>query len=427
MGAGTTTATLISFHSGTDSKKGIKNLVDIDVKGVSVLPIGGLDFDLILQSHIVQDFKKKTGKSLEDNNRALARILKESNRCKTILSANKVVNAGIESLLEDVDYKSQISREDFETMAKPLLEKVTHPIEDVLKSTGVKMEEVKSLVLFGGAVRMPAVQLELAQLVGEEKIARNIDGDEAAVFGAVLHAAKTSGQFRLGQVVRLKDLNSKGINISYPTSKKTQKSTLFTEKSVLGTTKTMTFKRDSDFDMTISYESADIALVRIEGVNEAFAKYNVTPKIIVSLTLDESGLFSVGSAKGQFEIQPKPKDKESLTDKVLGLFGSKSGEKEKEEEKQTDAQPETPNDESETTENTGKKEDNNESGKQPPKSDDKEDSKNKKKKEKEISTDKVVIETVKFNVIITPMTVLPMKEEEISTAYSRYPFPKLDY
>lgn len=72
-------------------------------------------------------------------------------------------------------------------------------------------------MLVGGGVRVPEVQKVLQTKVGDDKIARNIDGDEAAVLGAVLHGAAVSSQFKLGVKVIVKDLNIHPIQVSYKT------------------------------------------------------------------------------------------------------------------------------------------------------------------------------------------------------------------
>ena len=74
--------------------------------------------------------------------------------------------------------------------------------------------------MVGGGVRIPAIQALLHKQVGESKIARNVDGDEAAVLGAVLHSASISAQFKLGTITRIKDLNLIPIEVAYDTEPK---------------------------------------------------------------------------------------------------------------------------------------------------------------------------------------------------------------
>lgn len=187
--------------------------------------MGGKQVDFRIQGHLAQlaDEGVREGKNFKsnmaDNPRAMARLLKEANRCKTILSANQLVGSSIESLLEGYDFKTVVKRETLEELCKDLFEQTTKPIELVLANANMTMEDIKSLVLFGGGVRVPAVQKLLADFAGDSKIARNVDGDEAAVFGAVLHAAAVSAQFKLGQTTRIKDLNPRPIQVSYDTEK----------------------------------------------------------------------------------------------------------------------------------------------------------------------------------------------------------------
>ena len=159
--------------------------------------------------------KKGTTVDISKNDRAMARLLKESNRCKTILSANNLVASSVEGLLEGFDFKTSLSRQELQEMCSDLFSQAVDPIKAVLKIANITIDDIKSLVLFGGGVRIPAIQESLTDFAGYSKIARNVDGDEAAVTGAVLHAAAVSAQFKLGQTSRIRDLNPKPIQISY--------------------------------------------------------------------------------------------------------------------------------------------------------------------------------------------------------------------
>jgi hypoxia up-regulated 1 len=341
MGAGTTVATLASFHSGQDKKQNVKNLVDLEIKGHSVEDLGGQMIDLRLQKHLAQEFMDQHGKRLEgsifDNPKAMARLLKEANRCKTILSANQNVMASVENLMQGVDFKTTISRKTLEELNADLFEKVTTPIEQVLQKANITLDDVKSLVLFGGGVRVPGIQNRLKNYVGESKIARNVDGDEAAVFGAVLHAARVSASFRLGQTVRVKDLNPKPIQVLYETEKKGKFLTtvLFTPESHLGSRKLMTFKRVSDFDVQVAYrgeEVTPIVTVKVKGLSEAVEKYkekSVTePKVKIQIGLSDSGMLQFTDATATFEIPAEAKENkpDSIKDSVLNFFGGKKKE-----------------------------------------------------------------------------------------------------
>ncbi|KAJ3336011.1 Hypoxia up-regulated protein 1, partial [Kappamyces sp. JEL0680] len=215
MGAGTTVTTLVSFQS--DKKK---NAVELEIKGYATDPsLGGRQVDGRLQTHLAAEFssmhKGKLSGDITQDARAMARLLKEANRVKTILSANQQVTASIENLKDGFDFKLVVTRKTLETLCKDLFDRTTLTIESVLSSSNISIADIKSLVLFGGGVRVPAIQKALGSYVGTQKIARNVDGDEAAAFGAVLHAAAVSSQFKLGQTNIIKDLTSRPVTVSY--------------------------------------------------------------------------------------------------------------------------------------------------------------------------------------------------------------------
>jgi hypoxia up-regulated 1 len=95
MGAGSTIASLVEFHSGFD-KKISKKVIDLHVKATGYdATLGGQAVDVILQNFLASQFQKIHKTDLSSNTRAMARLLKEANRVKTILSANQDVMSSV--------------------------------------------------------------------------------------------------------------------------------------------------------------------------------------------------------------------------------------------------------------------------------------------------------------------------------------------
>ena len=424
MGAGTTIASIISFHSGTDAKNGIRNLVDIEVKGFDVdSNLGGHHFDLVAQKLIVDGFKTQYPASigLESDDRAMARILKESNRVKSILSANQLVFASIENLFDGKDFKLKITREEFVNGAQNLLKRVTDPIQGAISKAGLKSDDIKSLVIFGGGVRIPAIQTKLAQVIGEEKIARNVDGDEAAVFGAVLHAAKISSIFKLGQTMRIKDLNPHSIQVSYQLKSRVANTVLFTNKTNLGSRKVMTFSYENDFVLDVSYVDGNkIMKVEVGGVQEALAQYNSTTephKIQVTLALDESGMVHITDATAIITVAaqdpetPETPAAESLKDKVMNMFGT--GKAGSTEGADSDEKIEATSEDSSSKDGDNKKKTKTDNKKVNPIN--------------EPDTTKSLIKKVKLTVKITPQHIVPLSIEQKQKIQQRSEFLTVEW
>jgi hypoxia up-regulated 1 len=148
-----------------------------------------------------------------------------------------------------------------------------------------------------------------------QKIAKNVNADEAAVLGAAFHGASLSKQFRLTKQISIKDVTLFPIEVSYKPENKGKEAksavstTLFEKFGTIGTRKIMTFNRDTDFEFEVAYgKEADagldgIAKVKVSGLTEAMKKHKddiknseIPPKVRVTFELSNSGIVSVPEA-----------------------------------------------------------------------------------------------------------------------------------
>lgn len=152
-GAGSVKATVVEFSTRqvqADSVLSIgstqRDAVVVDVKGVGWdRSVGGLALDELLRGHLANDFQTRSGSKLEtpvtQNKRAMAKLMREANRVKHILSANAQSSAAVEGLAEDVDFRYKVTREEFEELAKEagFLERFAKPVQDALENAGLKI------------------------------------------------------------------------------------------------------------------------------------------------------------------------------------------------------------------------------------------------------------------------------------------------
>jgi len=183
------------------------------------------------------------------------------------------------------------------------------------------------------------VRAALVAVVGEEKLAMNVNSDEAAVLGAALHGATLSRQFRTKNI-KISDIAPYDVQVSYlsevkatdasGTPPRTITSVAFAKGSRTGTRKTLTFRRKNDFSLVFSYKEppmrelpVELLDVRISGVAEALANITesggVDPVIKATILFSESGFVSVPEAIAFAEIKD-----DSLAGKLKGLFGDGS-------------------------------------------------------------------------------------------------------
>lgn len=75
------------------------------------------------------------------------------------------------------------------------------PISTALSAADVPLSSINSVILFGGNTRVPIVQSAIKSILGgDEKIAQNVNSDEAAVLGAAFYGAALSRQFKMKNI-----------------------------------------------------------------------------------------------------------------------------------------------------------------------------------------------------------------------------------
>lgn len=101
---------------------------------------------------------------------------------------------------KDQPYTLEITAEDFEAAAAPLLAKLKEPVTRALRDGGLRPDELKEIVLVGGATRMPVVRRAVTRMFGRFP-STAVHPDEAVVRGAAIQAGLKSRDAALKDVV----------------------------------------------------------------------------------------------------------------------------------------------------------------------------------------------------------------------------------
>jgi hypoxia up-regulated 1 len=262
VGAGYTTATILKMQGRSIKDVGRFNKT---VQEVIVLgngwdrTLGGDALNQLIVNDMADKFVEspagnKLGKTAQDllaSGRAVARLWKDAERLRQILSANQESSASFEELYEGVDFKYKLSRANFEAMTSTLVDRFDAPFANALKVADLTAADIDSIILHGGASRTPFIQKRLETLIGDaSKLRNNVNSDEAAVFGAAFKAAQLSPSFRV------KDIRNQDA-VNYPTwmqyrkeeGGKTTQQKIFTSTSFMGATKVFTLPKLDDFEI----------------------------------------------------------------------------------------------------------------------------------------------------------------------------------
>ncbi|XP_035391849.1 hypoxia up-regulated protein 1 isoform X1 [Electrophorus electricus] len=356
MGSGSTTATIVTYQTVKTKEAGTQP--QLQVQGVGFdRTLGGFEMELRLRDHLAKIFneQKKSKKDVRENLRAMAKLLKEAQRLKTVLSANAEHMAQIEGLLDDIDFKAKVTRAEFEALCGDLFDRVPGPVQQALAASEMSLDEIEQVILVGGATRVPRVQEVLLKAVGKEELGKNINADEAAAMGAVYQAAALSKAFKVKPfLVRDAAVFPIQVEFSRETEEddggkgmKHNKRILFQRMAPYPQRKVITFNRyTDDFSFYVNYGdlsflsqedlkmfgSQNLTTVRLSGVGDSFKKHldAESKGIKAHFNMDESGVLILDRVESVFETAVEEKEEESALTKlgntISSLFGGGSSE-----------------------------------------------------------------------------------------------------
>ncbi|OJD25544.1 hypothetical protein ACJ73_03081 [Blastomyces percursus] len=284
MGAGCTSATVLRFQSRSvkDVGRFNKTVQEVQVVGIGWdKTLGGDALNQLIVDDMIEKFaatgKLKNGatpEKLKIHGRTMAKLWKEAERVRHILSANSETAASFEGLyLDDVNFKYEITRSQFEKLAEAHAARVSAPLTKALAWAKLSLGDVDSIILHGGTVRTPFVQKELEMASkGSVKLRSNVNADEAAVFGATFKGAALSRSFRVKDI-RAGDSSGFAVGMRWKSGDKDRHQMLFTPFSTIGAEKQVTMKNLDDFNFSLYQQftqngkSVEAPLVGIETTN----------------------------------------------------------------------------------------------------------------------------------------------------------------
>ncbi|KAJ4981807.1 hypothetical protein NE237_032644 [Protea cynaroides] len=325
MGSSSTYAALVHFSAYNVKEFGkTVSANQFQVKDVRWdAALGGQHMELRLVEYFADEFNSQVGNGVDvrKSPKAMAKLKKQVKRTKEILSANTIAPISVESLYDDRDFRSTITREKFEELCGDLWEKSLVPVEELLKYSGLKFDEIHAIELIGGATRVPKLQAKLQEFIGRKDLDRHLDADEAIVLGSALHAANLSDGIKLNRKLGMIDGSSYGFMIELdgpdlPTDERT-KQTLVQRMKKIPSMMFRSIKHDKDFEVSLSYESshplppgvssdefAHYAVTGLTDVSEKYSSHNLSAPIKANLhfSLSRSGILSLDRADSVIEI-----------------------------------------------------------------------------------------------------------------------------
>ena len=99
----------------------------------------------------------------------------------------------LDSLFEDIDFYTSITRARFEELCQDLFRSTMEPIEKVLRDSKIDKQSIDEIVLVGGSTRIPRIQKLVSDFFNGKELNKSINPDEAVACGAAVQAAILTG------------------------------------------------------------------------------------------------------------------------------------------------------------------------------------------------------------------------------------------
>ncbi|MGA8619092.1 MAG: Fe-S protein assembly chaperone HscA [Candidatus Sulfotelmatobacter sp.] len=173
--------------------------------------LGGDDIDNLLITIALDDTLGDLDLDLRRNTEAVQAIRKAVIEAKIALSSQSSAKLDIE-LPGGKRYLREITREQFEQLIQPIIDRTVGPCKQALKDAGLRPEQIDEVVLVGGSTRIPKVRALVKELFHRDPHT-DLNPDEVVALGAAVQANILGGGSEATENMLLLDVTPLSLGI----------------------------------------------------------------------------------------------------------------------------------------------------------------------------------------------------------------------
>jgi Fe-S protein assembly chaperone HscA len=178
--------------------------------------LGGDDIDNLLIAIALDDIQGELNLDLRANPEAVQAIRKAVIEAKIALSSEEAARISVD-LPNSQPYRREITREQFEQLIRPVIDRTVNPCKQALKDASITPEQIDEVVLVGGSTRIPLVRKltdELFHLAPRGKKPHiELNPDEVVALGAAVQAHILEGGSKATEDMLLLDVTPLSLGI----------------------------------------------------------------------------------------------------------------------------------------------------------------------------------------------------------------------
>jgi molecular chaperone DnaK len=275
--------------------------------------LGGDDIDNLLITIALDDIRGDLGLDLHRKAEAVQAIRQAVIEAKIALSSQPSVKLDIE-LPGGKRYQREITREQFEQLIQPIIDRTVGPCKQAMKDANLRPEQIDEVVLVGGSTRIPKVRALVKELFRREPHT-GLNPDEVVALGAAVQANILGGGSQATENMLLLDVTplSLGIEVAGGVTDK-----IILRNSTIPASATQFYTTQVD-------GQANVAIHVLQGERElakdcrSLARFDLKgippmaagiPRVEVKFLIDANGILHVSACEQrsgkEAEIQVQP-------------------------------------------------------------------------------------------------------------------------